>query len=92
MFLGPPKSGIMMNPIFKTFVVILFLAGAGMPGCLSSETATITSFEKCDDKERAHKLLRAAIKRFPQDRALKLRARKLNLEGLDELLKSLKTP
>ena len=48
--------------------------------------------EKCDDEERAHKLLRAAIKRFPQDRALKLRARKLKLEGLDELLKSLKKP
>ena len=52
----------------------------------------VTLHEKCDDEPRARKLLRAAIKRFPQDRALKLRARKLNLEGLEELLESIKKP
>ena len=52
----------------------------------------VTLHEKCGEKQRAHKLLKAAIKRFPQDRALKLRARKVNLEGLDELLESLKKP
>ncbi|MBT6491233.1 MAG: hypothetical protein HOK97_15790, partial [Deltaproteobacteria bacterium] len=52
----------------------------------------VTLHEKCDEEERAHRLLRAAIQRFPEDRALKLRARKLKLEGLEQLLESIKKP
>lgn len=52
----------------------------------------VTLHERCDEEERAHRLLRAAILRFPEDRALKLRARKLKIEGLDELLESIKKP
>jgi rhomboid protease GluP len=43
--------------------------------------------ERCEEKETAERILRAAIKRFPQDRTLKNRARSMKLPDLEELLK-----
>jgi len=40
----------MSRTFARTILVVMFLAGASMPGCLSSDSTTVT-FDKCDDPD-----------------------------------------
>lgn len=83
---------------FAAFAQVLFEARVEFPkACLLVRHAlqhqawtldlmmlAVNLHEKCAETETAIRLLRAAIVRFPEDRALKLRARKLQLKDLDK--------